>query len=191
MRRRQASQLASPHASGGGIEAINVTPLIDVVMCLIIFFLIVGKLAADERTQIDLPVTAIGDAQRAEAGVIVSVAIVEDAAGQPVMPLSTVFFVGDERLTTASDIERALRDQVARALVASPSQGTAAVPTAPISAAQIARARVTIRADQRVPFEMVEPVLSACSSLGIVRVEYAAQRAQNAPGSAPSSGGNP
>lgn len=34
---------------------INVTPLIDVVMVMIVFFLIVGKLAADERSPIDLP----------------------------------------------------------------------------------------------------------------------------------------
>jgi biopolymer transport protein ExbD len=187
MRRRLASQLGSPHGSGGGIEAINVTPLIDVVMCLIIFFLIVGKLAADERTQIDLPTTTIGDAQRAEAGVIVSVALLEDASGQPASPVSAVFFVGDERFSDAAQIERALRDQVARALVSLPD-GSPMQPAPAITPAQIARARVTIRADQRVPFEMVEPVLSACSALGIVRVEYAAQRAD---GQAIPAGGNP
>src|ERR1035437_43838 len=31
-------------------EAVNVTPLIDVVMCLIIFFLVVGKLVKDETS---------------------------------------------------------------------------------------------------------------------------------------------
>ncbi len=34
---------------------INVTPLIDVVMVLIVFFLIVGKLASDQRSEVDLP----------------------------------------------------------------------------------------------------------------------------------------
>jgi len=34
---------------------VNVTPLIDVVMVMIVFFLIVGKLAADERSPIELP----------------------------------------------------------------------------------------------------------------------------------------
>jgi biopolymer transport protein ExbD len=186
MRRRQASQLGSSHGGGGGIEAINVTPLIDVVMCLIIFFLIVGKLAADERTKIDLPTTTIGDAQRAEAGVIVSVALQEGPDGQPIAPLATVVFVGDERLSEATQIERALRDQVARAL-AEPSLTSAPATPTTITPAQIARARVTIRADQRVPFEMVEPVLAACSALGIVRVEYAAARTEGAstPGGTP------
>lgn len=39
---------------------INVTPLIDVVMVLIIFYLIVGKLASDKRAKVDLPVSAVG-----------------------------------------------------------------------------------------------------------------------------------
>jgi len=39
---------------------INVTPMIDVVMCLIVFYLIVGKLAADQRTSVRLPVSNTG-----------------------------------------------------------------------------------------------------------------------------------
>lgn len=42
------------HASGH----INVTPLIDVVMVMIVFFLIVGKLASDQRSEVDLPLAA-------------------------------------------------------------------------------------------------------------------------------------
>ncbi len=50
MRRRRRH---SKHAIG----KINVTPMIDVVMCLIIFYLIVGKLAAE---RIELPTSAAG-----------------------------------------------------------------------------------------------------------------------------------
>lgn len=39
---------------------INVTPMIDVVMCLIVFFLIVGQLASDRYEQIDLPASGVG-----------------------------------------------------------------------------------------------------------------------------------
>lgn len=46
----------SGHAPHHGEDRrINVTPLIDVVMVMIVFFLIVGKLAADERSAVDLP----------------------------------------------------------------------------------------------------------------------------------------
>lgn len=34
---------------------VNVTPMIDVVMCLIIFFLIVARMAADRNVPVDLP----------------------------------------------------------------------------------------------------------------------------------------
>lgn len=44
----------APHASGH----INVTPLIDVVMVMIVFFLIVGKLASDQRSEVNLPPAA-------------------------------------------------------------------------------------------------------------------------------------
>lgn len=49
---------------------INVTPLIDVVMVMIVFFLIVGKLAADERSTIDLPL-AEGKSRLGETGTLV------------------------------------------------------------------------------------------------------------------------
>ena len=45
------------HAPTGKI---NVTPLIDVVMVLIVFYLIVGQLAADRRARVDLPASVIG-----------------------------------------------------------------------------------------------------------------------------------
>jgi biopolymer transport protein ExbD len=50
-------RLRSLH-SGHAIGKINVTPLIDVVMVLIIFYLIVGKLATERR--IELPKSGIG-----------------------------------------------------------------------------------------------------------------------------------
>jgi len=45
------------------IAAVNVTPLIDVVMCLIIFYLLVGKLAMEQRAKMILPSTAEGISQ--------------------------------------------------------------------------------------------------------------------------------
>lgn len=54
MRRRT---LHSEHAVG----RVNVTPMIDVVMVLIVFYLIVGKLASDRIEAVPLPVTSTGD----------------------------------------------------------------------------------------------------------------------------------
>lgn len=54
---RAAHALTRPNAHA---EPINVTPLIDVVMVLIIFYLIVGHLVLERRGGVDLPTAAFG-----------------------------------------------------------------------------------------------------------------------------------
>lgn len=54
MRRR--SILSGEHSSA----RVNVTPMIDVVMVLIVFYLLVGQLALDRRAAIMLPKTGTG-----------------------------------------------------------------------------------------------------------------------------------
>lgn len=46
---------------GGSAPHINVTPLIDVVMVLIIFYLIVGQLVMDRRGEVELPSAREGE----------------------------------------------------------------------------------------------------------------------------------
>ncbi len=47
--------------SGEGTSSrVNVTPMIDVVMVLIVFYLLVGQLATDRRARISLPPSATG-----------------------------------------------------------------------------------------------------------------------------------
>lgn len=64
---------------------INVTPLIDVVMCMIIFFLIVGKMAADQRAQLRLPETASGSSRAAQDVLVVNVLADADRAARVVV----------------------------------------------------------------------------------------------------------
>jgi len=52
---------------------INVTPLIDVVMVLIIFYLIVGKLAAERQGHVQLPSSAVGVQAETHDPVIVTI----------------------------------------------------------------------------------------------------------------------
>lgn len=52
---------------------INVTPMIDVVMVLIIFYLIVGKLAADQRSNIRLPESHTGSTEKAQERLVINV----------------------------------------------------------------------------------------------------------------------
>jgi len=52
---------------------INVTPLIDVVMCLIIFYLIVGQLASARIEEVNLPTTRAGVETRPGEGLVINI----------------------------------------------------------------------------------------------------------------------
>src|SRR6185295_8938938 len=54
-------------------EAVNATPLIDVVMCLILFFLIVGKLSSENGPLVRLPQTGVGQDEQSASLMIVTV----------------------------------------------------------------------------------------------------------------------
>ncbi|MBY0309515.1 MAG: biopolymer transporter ExbD [Phycisphaerales bacterium] len=162
--RRRPSQLASP----AGSEPINVTPLIDVVMCLIIFFLIVGKLAANEKGRVRLPGTTIGQVAERQDAVVVSIARPDGpgARGQVT--------VDGQTARDGPDLVRLLstRLEAQARITARQSRG---------DAQPISRGKVTIRADKDLPYESVEPVLTACSQLGLTRVDYATARTDLTP----------
>lgn len=42
------------------VAHVNVTPLIDVIMCLMVFYLIVGRLVLERRGEVRLPASASG-----------------------------------------------------------------------------------------------------------------------------------
>src|SRR3954465_10688699 len=79
MRRRFSS--LPPIREGG----VNVTPLIDIVICLIVFFMLVAKIgvATGAEAEIDIPVTQLGTDLK-KIGVESSVVLnVREIAGQP------------------------------------------------------------------------------------------------------------
>lgn len=53
---------------------VNVTPMIDVVMVLIVFYLIVGKLAADREVAMDLPTARMAGEVSEDRLIVVNVA---------------------------------------------------------------------------------------------------------------------
>ena len=75
---------AGPTKRGGSIADINVTPLVDVVLVLLIIFMVVGDLLAEETPEssipIDLPPAATGDVQ--EPSQKNSFAVAVDKTGQ-------------------------------------------------------------------------------------------------------------
>lgn len=59
------------HARAHPVGHVNVTPMIDVVMVLIIFYLIVGRLVMERRGEVDLPETRIGEKLQEESDPLV------------------------------------------------------------------------------------------------------------------------
>ncbi len=52
--------------------AVNATPLIDVVLCMIVFFLIVGQLAESQRIVMDLPEARTGESERPQDSFVIN-----------------------------------------------------------------------------------------------------------------------
>lgn len=146
---------AIQHGTGraGHFGEINVTPLIDVVMCLIIFYLMVGKLATDRKAEVKLPQSAIG--AQAEPDVVV----VNVLAGAS-MPARADVVVEGKSLAADSDLEALVRERLA---------------TKPETVVQI-------RASRDLAFGVVSPVLRACTKAGAQNIRLATEHAGGAGG---------
>ena len=131
-----------PHPFG----KINVTPMIDVVMCLIVFYLIVGKLAADQRSAMRLPASATGAEDKAQDLLIIN--IMPTAPGQP-----------PRIVIDASDIPQ---DQLASAIKDRIGSKPDVV--------------VELRGSRELAYGSVAGVIRACKEAGVGSVRLAAER---------------
>lgn len=166
MRRRSAI----PHHAGH--EPVNVTPMIDVVMCLIIFFLIVGKLAQDERARVLLPDSAIGRTGESQSAVVVSIA--PDERGFNWGGAKATIAIDGQVVADAKQLQETLKAKIVERLKALGRDET-----------EFSRANVVVRGDKALPYETIEPALGACAALGIVRVDYATERVEREQGRTP------
>jgi len=127
--------------SPGHAGKINVTPLIDVVMCLIVFYLIVGKLAADKKARVTLPKSVIGAVERDRRDVTITIS---GSAGSP-----TIYVEG--KAIGVEALENTLRVR---------EEGAGA----------------QIRADRRLTYADVSPVIEACRRAGLASVKLTTER---------------
>lgn len=138
------------------------TPLIDVVMVLIIFFLIVGKMAHDRSAAVDLPATRTGVSETVAAPLVINVVMTAegelgagagagagggDSRGEPVIVI-------DQQTIAIADLAGLIRTR----------------------AAVQPELVVQIRADRRLPYGRVAPVLSACRDAGLASVRLVSAR---------------
>ena len=136
-----------PQRRGSGTVGINMTPMIDVVFQLIIFFLVSSHLAKQEaQLPLPLPVADSSAAQDPMPARHVVVNVLNDG---------TLLLAG--RRTDAAEIESRLA-----ALEADTPD-----------------LEVKIRADRRVPYGRVEPLMMACYRAGLRKVTYAVYRSRD------------
>ena len=135
-----------PSSAGGGGLRLNLTPLIDVIFNLIIFFLAAAHFARNEPTEaVDLPLAAPRDAA-AEPPKRVTVTVLPGDAAGPRFLLSG-------------------REEPRAVVEAAIAAGKAEAGDEPFE--------VRFRADRSVPFGEVEPLLVAAAKAGVADVKFA------------------
>ncbi|MCS7238987.1 MAG: biopolymer transporter ExbD [Thermoguttaceae bacterium] len=128
-----------PQASFG----FNMTPLVDIVFQLVVFFLVASHLAQQETAlELDLPAAQSAEADVPSAFARVIINVPPDGEG---------YWVAGEKLDVDA-LRRLLQAEVAR-------RGT--------------QCQVRIRCDRRVPYSRLEPILTICTELGITDVTLA------------------
>lgn len=146
MRRRRAKMLGRGRADHAGHT--NVTPLIDVVMCLIVFYLIVGRLAGDAgAAKLTPPSTHLGE-QTAAPRVVLSVA----PGGQ------------DQSVLVRVEGKEVALDELAG--------------TIGRLAGDVSTSEVGVRADRRLSWGQVRPVVDACRAAGVRTIKLITARAE-------------
>ncbi len=141
-----------PPGQRRGDVGFNMTPMIDIVFQLIVFFLVASHLAQQEtQLELALPDAATGrpaiDAPTRRVVVNVQPSGELSLSGQPVSAADLQQRIGVEARQHGDDIE------------------------------------VRIRADRRVPYRVIEPILTACTQAGIWKVTFAVIREE--PGGRP------
>ena len=130
-------------------EHVNVTPLIDVMMCLIIFFLVCGKLAAQESNdKVIVPRAELGQ-QLPEQRDRLLINVVPRGSEQTVATEEPLVYVRGGEIAM-NDLAKYLRDEKGK----TPD------------------VKVIIRADRNIPYQWIAPVLTACAQAGIKSVNF-------------------
>lgn len=126
----------------------NMTPMIDVVFLLIIFFMVSSHLAKQEiQAEVDLPTATTGTEQRDEENRRVTINVMPEGNGY-VLKLGTVPVKPEKLRERIVD----LRDRAKR-------NGR--------------ELEVRIRSDRSAPYRIVEPILLACAKSGVWNVNFA------------------
>ena len=128
----------------------NMTPLIDVVFQLIIFFLLAAQFSRQQAVELDLPrvETHASDPIESEARAVINVVSQSDSPGADARYRvgSRLFDASEEGLAQLAEALRAVKDRSGRV-------------------------HALIRASRAEPFEHIHPAMRAVQRAGIERIE--------------------
>ena len=141
--------MRTPSNLSRGSVGFNMTPMIDVVFLLIIFFLVSSHLARqDVQLKLDLPDAASGEQPGKDEIRRVVVNVLHDA------PPEARIQVGGE-VMDADRLAAMIRDESSKA------------------ARRDEELEIRIRSDRRVPYRVIEPIMIACARAGVWNVTFA------------------
>jgi biopolymer transport protein ExbD len=133
-------------------DHVNVTPLIDVIMCLIIFFLVCGRLAAQESNdKVVIPRATLGQEMSEQRDRFVINVVPNKTNADPTIEPS--IFIRGQQIginELAVYLQREKKD--------TPDL------------------KVILRADQSVSYQWIAPILAACSQADIKSVNFSTKR---------------
>lgn len=126
---------------------INVTPMIDVVMVLIVFYLMVGRMASDQRADLPLPPSHAGIDEPVDEALVIEVR-------RPVTPGGPALLSLAGTPISPEALEQALRAE----LEAVPGRA------------------IRVRADRALAYGLIEPAIDAARRAGATAIRLAAER---------------
>ena len=138
----------------------NVTPLIDIVMCLIIFFMLVAKIGVSTGAEpMDIPASIMGT-DITDMGNTLTLNVRPGAVDEPlVTALVKAGGVGEAKTT-----ELKLRD---------PASGqNQLLNTLKMYRKQNDQFKVIVRGEAQMPYRFLEPVLVACADANVRNVNF-------------------
>lgn len=139
---------------------LNLAPMVDVMMCLIIFFLLASKMVAAEHHPVDLPwAIAARNVEANELGTRVTITVRRARGGDDQAEYVVVDWNGErvvERVLQPGEVDALLQARAARATH------------------ENQKLRCVVRADRMVMYKHVETVLRACGLAQIRDVVFSA-----------------
>jgi len=140
----------------------NVTPLIDVVMCLIIFYMLVAKIGVNtgREAKIELPSSVVGISLK-DLGNTVTLNVTKPSTGDE--PLITMLDP-----STGQMVDLKIMDGTKRPLTAFLKK----------LKGENSEFKVIIRGDQNLEYRFLEPVLITCSEAAVRNVNFATRQPQ-------------